>query len=203
MAEPVTGNAFLDKLLEQTPPAASQPRRGQNYNYGYRRYLKPDGTVVMLQGDPQNRAYYVDKGFHMLAQNPGRDGGPSEEQQYLQQEYPRLLKEQREKAALINAIRRAGERYRDMHLEDTFDEYSVDEIREYLRQIKDETGKDIRVILPKRAQAREDAQEARLLAGVETAATQSIEALQAKLERGQGYDPIEQAQRRARRGGGE
>ena len=168
-----------------------------------RRYLKPDGTVVTLQGDPQNRAYYQDKGFHMLAQNPGRDGGPSEEQQYLQQEYPRLLKEQREKAALINAIRRAGERYRDMHLEDTFDEYSVDEIREYLRQIKDETGKDIRVILPKRAQAREDAQEARLLAGVETAATQSIEALQAKLERGQGYDPIEQAQRRVRRGGGE
>jgi len=191
-----TGNAFLDKLLEQTPPVASQPKRGQNYNYPMRRYLKPDGTVVMLQGDPQNRAYYQDKGFHMLAQNPGRDGGLSEEQQYLQQEYPRLLKEQREKAALINAIRRAGERYRDMHLEDTFDEYSVDEIREYLRQIKDETGKDIRVILPKRAQAREDAQEARLLAGVETAATQSIEALQAKLERGQGYDPIEQARRR-------
>jgi hypothetical protein len=174
--------SFTAQLLEQTPPVASQPTRGQNYNYPMRRFLKPDGTVVLLQGDPQNRAYYQDKGFHMLAQSPGRDGTLSEEQQYLH-ELPSLLKEQREKAALINAIRRAGERYRDMHLEDTFDEYSVEEIREYLRQIKDETGKDIRVILPKRAQAREDAHEARLLAGVETAETQSIEALQSKLER--------------------
>ena len=205
MPETITGNDFLDKLLEQTAPEASQPRRGQNYNYPYRKFLKPDGTVVALQGDPQNRAYYQDKGFHLLAEQPGRDGGLTERQQYEQVEYPKILKEQRDKAAIINAIRRAGERYRDLNLEDTFDDYTVDELREYLADIKKETGKDIRVIMPKRQQAREEAADARLMAGVETAETASLEDLQGKLERGRqqtidgaGYDPIEQA-RRSRR----
>ena len=161
--------------------------------------------MVQLQGDPQNRAYYQDKGYRLLGQNPGRSGGLSEEQQYLQVEYPKIVKEQREKAALIIAIRRAGERYRDLNLEDTFDDYTVEEVREYLKQIKADTGKDIRVILPKRAQAREEAADARLLAGVETADNQSLEGLQSMLERnrqmptvqGQGYDPIEQARKAA------
>jgi hypothetical protein len=200
-----TGNAFLDGLLQSTPPQASQPRRGQNYNYPLRWFLKPDGTVVQLQGDPQNRAYYQDKGYKLLGQAPGRQGGISEEQQWLQLERPKLLEEQRTKAALINAIRRAGERYRDLSLEDTFDDYTVDEIREYLKQIKEETGKDIRVIQPKRVQAREEAADARLMAGVDTSATMSIEELQAKIIQGQaksiqgqGYDPIDQARRRPR-----
>jgi hypothetical protein len=207
MADAVTGNAFIDTLLEQTSATASQPKRGQNYNYPQRQFLKPDGTVVWLQGDPQNRAYYADKGFRELRQTPGRDGGLSEADQYNQVEYPRILQEQRTKAALINAIRRAGERYRDLSLEDTFDDYSVEEIREYLADIKRETGKDIRVVMPKKAAAREAAEDARLLQGVETSETMSIEGLQAKLEggrdrtiQGTGYDPIEQARKRQRGG---
>ena len=208
MAEDVTGNEFIDRLLAGSPPVASQPRAGQNYNYPLRQYMKTDGTVVWLQGDPGNRAYYQDKGYRLLSTNPGREGGLSEVDQYNQVEYPKILKEQREKAALINAIRRAGERYKDMALEDTFDDFSVEEIREYLKQIKEETGKDIRVIQPKRTAAREAAEEAKLLAGVETSDTMSIEGLQAKLEggrgqtiQGTGYDPIEQSRRRERRGG--
>ena len=206
MAE-VTGNSFIDGLLEQTAPAISQPARGQNYNFPKRWYLKPDGMVVQLQGDPQNRAYYADKGFHEMRDQPGRDGGRSEVEQYLEVEYPKILKEQRDKAELINAIRRAGEMYRDLALEDTFDDYSVEEIREYLKQIREETGKNIQVIKPKRQVAREAREDARLLAGVETSETMSIEGLQAKLEggrhqtvQGTGYDPIERA-RRPTRGG--
>jgi len=208
MPEGVTENAFIDKLLEQTAPANTAPRRGVNYNYPLRWYLKPDGSVVQLQGDPQNRAYYADKGFHEMREQSGRDGGPSEVEQYLTVEYPKILKVQRDKAALINAIRRAGERYRDLQLEDTFDDYSVEEIRDYLKQIKEETGKDIRVIMPKRQAAREAAEDARLMAGVETSESMSMEGLQAKLEggrertiQGTGYDPIDQARRRASRGG--
>lgn len=199
MAE-VTGNPFVDRLLEQTAPAASQPVRGQNYNFPLRSYLKPDGSVVRLQGDPQNRAYYQDKGYHMLPETPGRDGGLSEAEQYWKVEYPKILADQRTKAAIVNAIRRAGERYRDLSLEDTFDDYSIEELREYLKQIKEETGKDIRIIQPKRQAAREAAEDARLLQGVETAESMSLEALQAKLTastvQGTGYDPIEQARRR-------
>jgi hypothetical protein len=197
---------FIDKLLEQTAPSASQPRHGQNYNYPQRHYLKTDGSVVLLQGDPQNRAYYQDKGYRLLSEAPSRNGGLSEVNQYRSVEYPKVLEQQRQKAALINAIRRAGERYRDLNLEDTFDDYSIEEIREYLADIKRETGKDIRVVLPKRTAAREEAADAALLRGVETSATMSIEALQAKIEGGRsatiegaGYDPMEQA-RRSRRG---
>ena len=204
MADAVTGNTFIDTLLEQTSEP-TQPRRGQNYNYPLRQYLKPDGTVVRLQGDPQNRAYYADKGFRELRQQPGRDGGLSEADQYNQVEYPKILQEQRTKAALINAIRRAGERYRDLSLEDTFDDYSVEEIREYLAEIKRETGKDIRVVMPRKAAAREAAEDARLLQGVETSDQVSMEELQGKLEAGRertiqgtGYDPIEQARKRQR-----
>lgn len=103
-----TGNAFLDGLLASSPPQASQPRRGQNYNYPLRWYMKTDGSVVQLQGDPQSRAYYQDKGYRLLGQNPGRQGGLSEEQHYLQVEQPKILAQQREKAALVNAIRRAS-----------------------------------------------------------------------------------------------
>ena len=190
-----TGNEFIDKLLEQTPPAASQPRRGQNYNYPHRLYLKPDGTVVRLQADPGNRAYYQDKGYRLLSENPGRDGSKSEVRQYTEDEYPKVLKEQREKAALINAIRRVDERNPGLTLQTTFDDETIGEIRDYLQQIKEETGKDIRVILPKRAAAREEARDAALLAGVETSETVSMEGLQAKMMAGTGYDPLEQARR--------
>ena len=207
MPEPITGNAFVDHLLEQTSEAPSQPRRGQNYNYPLRWFAKPDGSVVQLQGDPQNRAYYTDKGFRELRESPGRDGGLSEVEQYVAVEYPTILKEQRAKAELINAIRKAGEKYRDLSLEDTFDDYSVEEIRDYLRQIKEETGKNIQVIRPKRQQVREAAEDARMLRGVETSDTMSIEGLQAKLEgsrertiQGTGYDPLEQSRRRQRGG---
>lgn len=209
MADPITGNEFVDRLLEQTAPAASQPRHGQNYNYPLKSYLKPDGSVVRLQGDPQNRAYYQDKGYHMLSEQPTRDGGPSELDQYWKVEYPKILQDQRQKAAIINAIRRAGERYKDLSLEDTFDDFSVEELREYLAQIKAETGKDIRVILPKRTAAREAAENARLLEGVETSDTVTMEALHAKIGgggglpptfQGAGHDPLTEA-RRGRRGG--
>lgn len=199
--ESITGNEFVDRLLEQTPPAASQPRRGQNYNYPYRLYLKPDGTVVQLQADPGNRAYYQDKGFRLLSESPGRDGSKSEVRQYIEDEFPKILKEQREKAALINAIRRAQDANPNLTLQTTFDDETLEEIRDYLKQIKEETGKDIRVILPRRAAAREEARDAALLVGVETSDTVSMEGLHAKMLAGEGYDPLEQSRRGRARGG--
>ena len=177
MAEPATGNAFLDQLLESAPPTVSQPKRGQNYNYPTRHYLKPDGTVVVLQGDPHNRAYYQDKGYHLLGDTPTRGGGKSEVEQFLEDEYPKVLAQQREKANIVNAIRRAGERYKDLSLEDTFDDYTVDELREYLRDIKADTGKDIRVVTPRRLRAAQETAD-KLLMGVETTASSSMERLQ-------------------------
>ena len=175
-----TGNAFLDKLLEQAPPAASQPQRGQNYNFPHRLYLKPDGEVVELQGDPVNRAYYQDKGYHLLSDSPGRSGERSEVDQYRQVEYPKILEEQVEKASIINAIRRAMQSDRNMTIpEDGWEELNLEEMRDVFAQIKEETGKNIKVIRPRTSKVTPD----RMLAGVETTENTSIEAAEARRRR--------------------
>jgi hypothetical protein len=176
-----SGNAFLDKLLEQAPPTASQPQRGQNYNFPHRLYLKPDGEVVALQGDPINRAYYQDKGYHLLSDAPGRNGAHSEVEQYRQVEYPKILEEQIEKASIINAIRRAMQNDRNMSIpEEGWEDLSLEEMRDVLEQVKEETGKNIRVIRPRTSKTTPD----RMLAGVETTENTSLEAAEARRRRG-------------------
>jgi hypothetical protein len=177
MPEAITGNTFLDGLLERAPAAASQPRRGQNYNYPLRRYLLPDGRVESLQGDPQNRSYYEDKGYKLLSDIPGRDGGPSEVERYVQVEYPKILAEQREKASIINAIRRAGERDRNLNFEDDFDQLSLDEMRDELKRIQEDYGKPIRISKSRAAERADRARDA-MLQGVETTEQTSMEALE-------------------------
>jgi hypothetical protein len=84
---------------EPTPRDVNRERE-RPYNYPAKWYMKADGSVVSLQGDPQNRAYYVDKKkFHCLTDAEARE--------YLQTERPKIVKTQREKASLINTIRRA------------------------------------------------------------------------------------------------
>lgn len=178
MAQAITGNPFLDGLLERAPAAASTPRRGQNYNYPLRRYLLPDGRVELLQGDPHNRAYYEDKGFHLLSEAPGRDGRPSEVDQYVQVEYPKLLTEQIEKAKIINAIRRANDHNPTLNLDEDYDDYSLEDLRQELLDIKERYGVDIKPAhTPRRKQARMTPED-RLLAGVETTEQTSLEALE-------------------------
>lgn len=179
MADAVTGNSFLDGLLEKAPAGPSTPKRGQNYNYPLRRYLLPDGRVEQLQGDPHNRAYYEDKGYHLLSDIPGRNGGLSEVDQYLQVEYPTLLAEQREKAQIINAIRRAGERDRNLNFEDDFDDLSLDEMRAELKRIQDDYGKPIRISKSRAAERADRARDV-LLQGVETTEQTSMEALEVR-----------------------
>ena len=165
MVAAVTGNPFLDGLLDRTPPSASTPRRGQNYNYPLRHFLLPDGRVEMLQGDPHNRAYYEDKGYVLLSETPGRDGRPSEIDQYTHVEYPKLLAEQREKALIINSIRRANDRDPTMNLVTDYDGWTLEQLKDELVGIKEQFGRDIRMHKPRHGQA---TPEDRLLTGIET-----------------------------------
>jgi hypothetical protein len=180
MAEAVTGNPFLDQLLEQAPQTASQPRRRQDYNYPLKRYLLPDGRVELLQGDPHNRAYYSDKGYRLLSDLPGRNGGLSEVDQYVQVEYPKLLAEQREKALIINSIRKACERDSALaSVPQDYDDYTLEELREELQSIKEQYGKNIPIIRSKKRRELMSPED-RLLAGVETTEQTSMEALEAR-----------------------
>jgi hypothetical protein len=177
MAVAVTGNPFLDGLLERAPATASTPRRGQNYNYPLRRYLLPDGRVEWLQGDPHNRAYYEDKGYKLLSDVPGRNGQLSEVAQYEQVEYPKLLAEQREKALIINSIRRANDRDPTMNLPTEYDGWTLEQLKDELVGIKEQFGRDIRMYKPRHGpQTAED----RVLTGVETTEQTSLEEIERK-----------------------
>jgi len=178
---PQTGNAFLDKLLEQTPEVAAQPKRGQNYNFPHKLYLKTDGEVVRLQGDPISESYYRAKGYHLLNDQAVRGQPKSEVDQWLEDEYPKVLEEQVEKASIINAIRRAMQHDRNVSVpEDGWEELTLEEMRDVLEQVREETKKNIRVIRPRTSKA---APPDRMLVGVETTESTSLEAAEARRRR--------------------
>jgi hypothetical protein len=89
------------RVRERTEPTPRDLDRSERaYNYPPKLYMKPDGSVVELQGDPQNFSYYVTKKkFHALTDE--------EVQEYLRVERPKIVKLQQQKAGLINVIRRA------------------------------------------------------------------------------------------------
>ncbi len=96
---PLYSSPFLDKLLQGTRPMPENFAGDQepSYNIPQRLFAKPDGEIVSLQGDARSRAFYQEKGFHLLSRE--------ETQHYEQIEKPRLLQAQRQKAHLITVIR--------------------------------------------------------------------------------------------------
>jgi hypothetical protein len=177
-AEPNTA-LFRERMLDKTLRRGDiEPRRGQNYNYPLRWYATPNGDIVQLQADPQSRALYADLGFHLLADQAARGQDMSEVEEWERIERPKVIAEQRRRAALINAIRRADQQNPVLMLNlDTIDDDSTDELEEMIAGIKAQ-GHKVRVVdtVSKKAEP-----ESRLLAGVETAATNSLEDLQRKL----------------------
>jgi hypothetical protein len=203
MAAPT--ETFTDRMVEKTLGRTGiQPKRGKNYNYDLRWYARPDGYIVQLQSDPQSRAYYEDKGFHILADQPARGESISEIEEWERIERPRVIAEQRRKANLINAIRKADSK--DPTLSalidlDGIDDQSIDELEATIKAIR-ERGTLVRVVdtTPKRGEP-----EPALLRGVEV--TETLEDLQRKLGaegsrattiEGRGHDPIDESRRRGR-----
>jgi hypothetical protein len=187
---------LLEELKARTV-AGVQPVRGLNYNYPQRLFMKPDGTVVSLQGDPQNRAYYRDKGYIELSEVRPPAGGLSERQRYEQEFRPALIAAQREKAEVINTIRRIGQHNPSLNVDYPWESLSTAQCREIMDGLSTKTGMPTNVYavpIPTEPPPAEDG----LLTGVETAATASLEGLQAKLANPQGYDPIDQAARPVR-----
>jgi hypothetical protein len=126
-----------DRLLERTSPVR-QASRGQPYNYPPLWYCKSDGDIVQLPGDPQNRAYFEDKGYAVL-----RHDEVLEWEQVLR---PRWIEETREKAALISTIRRVGSKHPGVEIVDNLDELSVDDLKEFLEDLGKVTGAPVKVL---------------------------------------------------------
>jgi hypothetical protein len=197
---------FTERMQAKTLGRSDiQPRRGQNYNYPLRWYARPDGEIVRLQSDPNNRALYADLGFHLLADVTARGESMSEVDEWERLEQPRIVAEQRKRAKLINAIRKAD--LKDPTLgtlidTETIDTQTTEELEATIVDIRKHGGV-VRVLEPKFRDEPEP-----LLRGVETAqAAIGIEDLERKLTapgaqsrtiEGAGKDPIDEARRRGR-----
>jgi hypothetical protein len=179
---------LLERLEQRAAPAVANPRRGQNYNFPLAWYRRPDGDVVQLQSDPNNRTFYEDLGFVMLR--------PPEVNEWLDVVRPEVIAEQKKRAQLISAIRRLEHTIPQLIIEDDqqveFGTMPIDDLNSYYAELCEQYG--VKRRLPPTKPEPTGAQHDAMLRGVETSG--SIEELDAKLRRGQGYDPLREARRR-------
>ena len=187
---------LLERLEQRAAPPQVQPRRGMNYNFPLQWYRRPDGDIVRLQSDPNNRTYYEDKGFVLLR--------PAEEREWLAVVRPVVIAEQKKRAQLITAIRKIQAVAPQFLIDDddqlAFATMPLDELDQFYKDGCELIGRKVRLpaIRPEKGDALKDPN----LSGVETSDQTSIEELQGKLERqgatfqGQGHDPIRESRRR-------
>jgi hypothetical protein len=137
------------KLAARARPADEPSNRHPlAYNFPLAYVRRPDGDIVQLQSDPNNRMLYEDLGFVYLS--------PRETREWLDVVQPRVVQEQREKSAIITALRRFESRTTGFTLEydaldstELFSEMSLERLREVHAEIQEEVGKPIRIPRPR------------------------------------------------------
>src|SRR5262245_17132892 len=131
---------LMERVLGRTSPTR-QASRGQPYNYPALWYGRPDGAIVKLAGDPQNRAYYEDKGYAVLR--------PEEAREWEEEVRPLVLEAQHKKAAVIATIRRIGARHPGVEIVDNLDDLEIDDLEEFLVELGKVTNAPVRVMSKK------------------------------------------------------
>src|SRR5262245_33859264 len=183
----------LLERLEARAPGSVGPvsHHNTNYNFPLAWYRRPDGDIVQLQSDPNNRAMYEDLGFVILR--------PLEAREWETEVRPEVIAGQKKKAALISAIRRMESQHPQIILDPEENEgfsskdATVDYLEQFYRELCEQVGIKPRPLrIPPEKPTVADGN----LAGVETSASHSREELEGKLQRGQGYDPMKEARRR-------
>src|SRR5262252_1114533 len=184
----------MSDLLERLESRATTPtnpnaNHGLNYNYPLAWYRRPDGHIVQLQSDPNNRAMYEDLGFVLLR--------PAEAREWETDVRPQVVLEQKKKARLITAIRKLESIVPQFVLDDDenveFADKTLEELQELFDGYCEQFGQKPR--LPAIKPDKDSPRDSRLV-GVETSQTMSPAELEGKLTRGQGYDPTRESRRR-------
>ena len=129
--------SLLDKLKERTAPVR-QIGRGPSYNHPNLWYMRSDGDVVKLQGDPASRAYYEDKGYTVLR--------PDEVREWEKDVRPVVIADQRKRASLITTMRRIAVKHPGVELAGDLDITPTDELQAMLEQLKGMTGGAVAVV---------------------------------------------------------
>jgi len=179
---------LLERLEARATPAGPATHHTLAYNFPLTWYRRPDGDIVQLQSDPNNRTMYEDLGFVLLR--------PAEVREWELEVRPVVVAEQKKKAQLITGIRNLVARHPQVALldDDNFGlrDLSLDELQQEFDQLCEQAGYKPRLprIPPEKTVGTDS-----VMSGVDTS-VQSQDELQSKLMRGQGYDPIDQARRR-------
>ena len=130
---------LLARLHAQTLPGIVQASRPPAYNAPDRWYAKPDGDIVLLQGDAASQAYFVAKGFHLLT--------PAETREWLEVVRPLVVKEQNKRARLITTLRRIAAKHPGVELVGDLEITPTDELEDMLAQLKAITGGNVAVVM--------------------------------------------------------
>jgi len=140
---------LLGSLRARTRKPKALVQRAPAYNHRMLWYMKPDGDVVKLQGDPGNRAYYEDKGYVVLSPeeiqawerdrtvtrwNP--ETGERESKVVAPSIRRQVLKLQRERAMMISMIRGIATRHNAVEVTGDLSITPTDELQGMLEKLQ-------------------------------------------------------------------
>lgn len=160
---------LLQQLRSRTSQPKGQVQRAPAYNHRMLWYMKPDGEIVPLQGDPGNRAYYEDKGFVVLR--------TEEERVYLRGDAQRniapirrvVIAEQRRRAQLITVIRSIAQRNPSVELTGDLSITPTEELEGLLTELRGAQGINFRLLEARQRTTPDyDERDDQILAGVES-----------------------------------
>jgi hypothetical protein len=175
---------FTRGLAERTHevPDAYAGTKEPQYNVPLRTYLKPPPKnrpnalpeYAELQGDARNVRHYQEKGYYLLT--------TEEERRYREVERPRLLAEQRTRAALINAMRMLVKREAtlsgyidDAEWDDSLSNMTVEDLEaEWGNLCRQTPNPNRRLPRAERVREERDVEAVAMLAGVETTPPSSV-----------------------------
>jgi hypothetical protein len=175
---------FTRGLAERTHevPDAYAGTKEPQYNVPLRTYLKPPPKnrpkalpeYAELQGDARNVRHYQEKGYYLLT--------TEEERRYREVERPRLLAEQRTRAALINAMRMLVKREAtlsgyidDAEWDDSLSNMTVEDLEaEWGNLCRQTPNPNRRLPRAERVREERDVEAVAMLDGVETTPPSSV-----------------------------
>jgi len=173
---------LLERLEQRAAPIEGNPSVGLTYNFPLAWYRRPDGDIVQLQSDPNNRTMYENLGFVLLR--------PSEAREWETELRPAVILEQKQRARFITEIRKLASRMPQVALtdEDNLElaEKTRDELEDRFKEMCEQVGYKPRMPALK-PEPRTAAPDPSIGNGEELAS---------KMARGQGYDPMREARRR-------
>lgn len=170
---------LLTTLRSRTNQPKAQAKRLPAYNNPYLWYMKRDGEVVQLQGDPGNRAYYEEKGYVVLRPEEAAaytkdttrtvpDGRGGFRKEIIQPAVRRIvLQEQRKRAELITTIRNVAQKNPSVELAGDLSITPTEELEDLLAQLKGNQSINFTLLTARQRTRAEDFDDADLTQGVE------------------------------------